>query len=78
MTHNPGVHDGTYNADIDNCLTQLADVLRHLGIDELSITVNGQSHVTDTDVQPDRKLLDGFCLHINQVYNLIHREGKSA
>jgi hypothetical protein len=63
--------DGQEQPGLDECLTQMADILRAMGIEEMTIGDTYQQHTIDTDVQADRRLISNFCRHVRQMHQQI-------
>lgn len=57
--------------NLDQCLTQLADILRAIGVEELMISEDGQHHIVNNEVAADKVLQEHFCSHVQQLYSEI-------
>jgi uncharacterized protein with PIN domain len=55
--------------DVDLSLCQLAEILRTLGVEHLTIESDSQHHTINTELRTDRRLVNDFCLRIEQIYS---------
>lgn len=53
---------------LDEALTQLADILRAIGVEEMSVNDHYQHHIINTDVVTDKALVNTFCSLVRQLH----------
>lgn len=53
---------------LDEALTKLADILRAMGVEELSVDDNYQHHIVNNDIPANAPLVEAFCAQIQQLH----------
>ncbi len=54
--------------NLDQSLTQLAEILQKIGVEELMISEDAHHHVIHTDSGVDNKVIELFCSRIQQLH----------
>jgi hypothetical protein len=60
--------DGRQTQTFDQCLTRLAEVLKAMGIEELTMEHDFHYHSINTDHPVDDIVICNFCDHVEQMY----------
>jgi hypothetical protein len=63
--------DNKISYNIDQCLVQLADILKKMGVAEYRVGVDYEQHIIDHDIETDSKIINEFYSHITQMYSSI-------
>ena len=62
-------NDQYQKPDLHDCLSQLSEILKALGVEEFTIGHDYQHHTVNTEMDADKNLVDSFCAHIRQVHD---------
>ena len=57
--------------DLDKSLNQLAEIIKKIGVDDLSISDHYQHYTIDREAGVDPEVINNFCLNIRELYNKI-------
>lgn len=64
--------DGQEKHNFDQCLTLLAELLVAMGVEELTIEHNHQSHTINTAQAVDTRMVNSFCSYIEYLHAEMH------
>ena len=59
-----------YKPGLDECLKQLAEILKSIGVEELTIEQDFQFHLINERSVP-KQLIEKFCTHVTEMYQQI-------
>ncbi|MBC7553376.1 MAG: hypothetical protein H7257_05310 [Taibaiella sp.] len=62
------VDDRQSRNDLDQAFTELAAILKSIGVEELTVNEHDQHHTVNTDAITDTGLVQEFCNQIHQLF----------
>ena len=69
-------NDHQIEHNLDQCLSELADVLKKIGVVDFEMSENQQYHKVNTDADIDSGTLNFFCSNVTRLYVQIVTRGE--